>query len=69
WPTKSDIEGYKLAAEGASSATGTKPKVPTPNAFSGKREDWKTFVSRLTLFLLLRRPSRYRIHYLGHGIF
>lgn len=28
----------------------SKPKVPTPALFSGKREDWKTFSSHLTLF-------------------
>ena len=51
WATKSDLEGIKLeSANTTASATSNKPKVPAPTAFSGKREDWKTFSSHLSLF-------------------
>lgn len=47
WATKSDLDA-KLSV--STPALSTKPKVPTPAVFSGKREDWKTFVSHLSIF-------------------
>ncbi|KAF9270995.1 hypothetical protein BGZ88_007054, partial [Linnemannia elongata] len=51
WATKSDIEAIKVESIGISSTSiSNKPKVPAPSAFSGKREDWKTFSSHLSLY-------------------
>lgn len=51
WATKSDIEAIKIESIGASSTSiSNKSKVPAPSAFSGKREDWKTFSSHLSLY-------------------
>jgi hypothetical protein len=38
------------------SSTPSKPRFEAPNAFSGKREDWKTFQSQLELFFLNAAP-------------
>jgi hypothetical protein len=51
WATKSDLEIAKLESAGTTTMpTPSKSKVPAPTAFSGKREDWKTFSSHLSLF-------------------
>jgi hypothetical protein len=51
WATKSDLEIVKLGSIGSTNAvTNSKSKVPAPTVFSGKREDWKSFSSHLSLF-------------------
>lgn len=44
-----------LVARGA--ATVSKPRSALPDAFSGKREDWKSFQSRLDLFFLTHESA------------
>ena len=46
------IEELRLDARTTSSSHGSssKPKVPSPSEFTGKRENWKTFTSHLSLF-------------------
>ncbi|KAK3809689.1 MAG: hypothetical protein J3R72DRAFT_505459 [Linnemannia gamsii] len=51
WVTKSDLEIVKLGSTNSTSTTvSSKTKVPAPTAFTGKREDWKTFSSHLSLY-------------------
>jgi len=51
WATKSDLEIVKLGSSGSTNTVAnSKSKVPAPAVFSGKREDWKSFSSHLSLF-------------------
>lgn len=51
WATKTDLEIVKLGSSGSTNTVAnSKSKVPAPIAFSGKREDWKSFSSHLSLF-------------------
>lgn len=49
--TKADVENLRMTS-GTSSTHGysSKPRVPPPSEFTGKRENWKTFSSHLSLF-------------------
>lgn len=75
WATKAEVEHARLANATHPQAHSTKPKIPTPDAFSGKREDWKSFSSRLSLFFTANESQHpkdsdkilYAISRLGDG--
>lgn len=51
WATKSDLEVVKAESTGVlHTSSNNKSKVPAPSPFSGKREEWKTFSSHLSLY-------------------
>lgn len=52
YATKEEVS-YAIQANTTTEAkkeSSSKKKIPTPEAFSGKREDWKTFSNRLALY-------------------
>jgi hypothetical protein len=57
WATKAEVEQAKLTQALQPHANSSKPKVPSPTAFSGKRDDWKTFSSHLTLFFTVNESQ------------
>lgn len=49
--TKMEVENIRVSSTSSSSnGSSSKPKVPSPSEFTGKRENWKTFSSHLSLF-------------------
>jgi len=51
WATKTDLQTAQLSAGTATVVNASsKPKVFLPDAFSGKREEWKSFLSHMTVF-------------------
>jgi hypothetical protein len=50
--SKDMLKGLKSLAEATKTQAVAKPRVDSPEKFSGKREDWKSFRSQLELFFL-----------------
>ncbi|KAF9944541.1 hypothetical protein BGZ72_002260, partial [Mortierella alpina] len=46
------FRGLKTLAEATKTQSISKPRIDSPEKFSGKREDWKSFQSQLELFFL-----------------
>ncbi|KAF9969622.1 hypothetical protein BGZ75_002724, partial [Mortierella antarctica] len=46
------LQGLRTLAEVTKIQPAPKPKIDSPEKFSGKREDWKSFQSQLELFFL-----------------
>jgi hypothetical protein len=49
---KEMLQGLRTLAEATKIQPVSKPKIDSPEKFSGKREDWKSFQSQLELFFL-----------------
>ena len=53
YATKQDVELARISPAGpSSSGSATKTKTPLPEAFSGKKEDWKVFANHILLYLM-----------------
>ncbi|KAF9552437.1 hypothetical protein EC968_000694, partial [Mortierella alpina] len=56
---KDMLRSLKTLAEATKNQSMTKPKLDSPEKFSGKREDWKSFQSQLELYFLAQ-SSQYQ---------